>query len=1089
MTSPNMHTVRFYNPDWLSDEDLKAGFVARGALFDQLRDDLRRTPLQGTAQHYLLVGVRGSGKTSLLKRLAVAIREEDDLGDHLIALSYPEELYEVKDLADFWLASCHALEEALDQSGQYKDADDLAEQLETATSKRFDNLHDDTWLRLLKAFCSRLERRPVLLVDNLDLVLRRIAKEGRKTNVANPPAYWALREALSIEDAPVLIGGSVRLSEPFTDHDKAFYDFFVPHRLGKLSLEDVQLIFDHLAEVHGDSGVKERIRKQPGRVRALYDMTGGNPRALNLIFELLRQGPGSRAVDDFERLMDLTTPYYKARFDDLADQAQVVMHALALAKRNYTEHGFGHTAAKIAAQTGLDTRKVSAQLELLVDQGVVEKSTVEKGRVQYRVAEQLFRLWLQMRSTRRVRQQVVGLAEFLEALYDREEIEAMLQAELATARPGSHHGRAMLYMMARDSMSRPGDNRFVQSCAASEVLHGGRHGGPSFDESFARGDLSPDVHALFECKKALAGCLPRLHRLRPDAPALVQALLGALCLPMAEKQASVERLADATTANDELDRVLPLLEAERRNLLREGLTDAEVDLFYELRSQGRLSLEHIEPEALELKVDKDPKSPLLLLVWKLLGACRIPLPTEDIARAWLNWSKIRWPNAPCAQWAAVTKSMRLAKWFALAEEALDIAFSRGECARGWNEKGNLLDEDPSRRDEIRAEAAYRKAMELDPTDAWPWYNLGTLLFDDPARHDEAEVAYRKAIELDPTYAAPWNNLGILLAKKPARHDEAEAAYRQAMVLDPTYAAPWNNLGNLLADDPARHDEAEAAYRKAIELDPTFAAPWNNLGFLLAEKTARHEEAEALYRRSLEFDPTFAVAWNNLGILLAGVPARIEEAEAAFRKAMELDPTYAKPVNNLGNLLSKEPTRRDEAEEVYRSVMKLDSTFAMPWFNLGLLLSEDPARNDEAEAAFCRAIELDPMDDDARYMLSKLQWQRLLAPCKDAVAKADWTTAREALAELTSDGRDFQEWLVRDEFVTDIVRVALLAGNGAQLLEIMRDLGFVKIAAPLLYALDAAIKGNADKLAAIEPEAREASQRIFQRLTAPAEPEE
>ncbi len=1087
MTSPNMHTVRFYNPDWLSDEDLKAGFVARGALFDQLRDDLRRTPLQGTAQHYLLVGVRGSGKTSLLKRLAVAIREEDDLGDHLIALSYPEELYEVKDLADFWLASCHALEEALDQSGQYKDADDLAEQLETATSKGFDNLHDDTWLRLLKAFCSRLERRPVLLVDNLDLVLRRIAKEGRKTNVANPPAYWALREALSIEDAPVLIGGSVRLSEPFTDHDKAFYDFFVPHRLGKLSLEDVQLIFDHLAEVHGDSGVKERIRKQPGRVRALYDMTGGNPRALNLIFELLRQGPGSRAVDDFERLMDLTTPYYKARFDDLADQAQVVMHALALAKRNYTEHGFGHTAAEIAAQTGLDTRKVSAQLELLVDQGVVEKSTAEKGRVQYRVAEQLFRLWLQMRSTRRVRQQVVGLAEFLEALYDQEEIEAILQAELANARPGSHHGRAMLYMMVRDSLSRPGDNRFVQSCAASEVLRGGRHGGPSFDESFARGDLSPDVHALFECKKALAGCLPRLRRLRPDAPALVQALLGALCLPMAEKQASVERLADRTTARDELERVLPLLEAERRNLLREGLTDEDVDLFYELRSQGRLSLEHIEPEALELKVDKDPESPLLLLVWKLLGACRIPLPTEDIARAWLDWGKARWPEAPCSQWAAITRSMRRAKWFALAEEALNIAFSRGDCARAWYERGALIYDDPARYEE--AETAYRQAMELDPSDAWSWNGLGILLSDDPARYDEAEAAYRKAMELDPTDADYWNNLGYLLADDPARHDEAEAAYRKAIELDPTYAAPWNNLGNLLSDDPARHEEAEAVYRRSLEFDPTFAVAWNNLGILLAGVPARIEEAEAAYHKAIELDPTFASPWNNLGILLADDPTRHDEAEAAYRKAMELDPTYASPWIMLGNLLFNDTTRRDEVEVAYRKAMELDPTYALPWYNLGILLAKDPASRDEAEDAYRQAIKLDPTNFGARFRLSQLQWQRLLAPCKDAVANADWTTAREALAELTSDGRDFQEWLVRDEFVEDIVRVALLAGNGAQLLEIMRDLGFEKIAAPLLYALDAAIKGNADKLAAIEPEAREASQRLFQRLTAPAEPEE
>ena len=81
-----------YNPDWLSDDDLLANFVARRDEFNFLRDELARAPREGSAQHYLLVGVRGSGKTTLLKRLAVAIRRDKQLSYHLIALSFPEEL-------------------------------------------------------------------------------------------------------------------------------------------------------------------------------------------------------------------------------------------------------------------------------------------------------------------------------------------------------------------------------------------------------------------------------------------------------------------------------------------------------------------------------------------------------------------------------------------------------------------------------------------------------------------------------------------------------------------------------------------------------------------------------------------------------------------------------------------------------------------------------------------------------------------------------------------------------------------------------------------------------------------------------------
>lgn len=78
-----------YNPDWLSDDDLLAGFVARLDEFAFLRDELARAPREGSVQHYLLVGLRGAGKTTLLKRLAVAIRRDADLEDHLIALSFP----------------------------------------------------------------------------------------------------------------------------------------------------------------------------------------------------------------------------------------------------------------------------------------------------------------------------------------------------------------------------------------------------------------------------------------------------------------------------------------------------------------------------------------------------------------------------------------------------------------------------------------------------------------------------------------------------------------------------------------------------------------------------------------------------------------------------------------------------------------------------------------------------------------------------------------------------------------------------------------------------------------------------------------
>ncbi len=422
-----------YNPDWLSDDALVGNFVARMAEFTFLRDELARDPRQGSAQHYLLVGLRGAGKTTLLKRLAVAIRRDADLSDHLIALSFPEELYQVKNLADFWWAACEALADELDRLNQTEAADRLIAaiaQAKKAPGANADPLSDAGYKCLLQT-CAELGLRPVLLVDNLDMVFQRIDKAGRKLKNPHAPAYWALREALSTASAPIVIGGSVRLSEPFTDYDKAFYDFFIPKRLGKLSFEEVRQVLDHLADAQGVPEVKQCLQDRPSRIEALYELTGGNPRALGLIFELLRQGANSRAVEDFERLMDITTPYYKARFEDLSEQTQVVMHALAVYRPDDEAGGlrFGLTAAEIANHAGLPTGTVSAQLDTQEREGMVEKSSAH-GRTQYRIAEQLFRLWLQMRGSRRIRQNVIGLTRFLEAMFSVEELQASMQVRL-----------------------------------------------------------------------------------------------------------------------------------------------------------------------------------------------------------------------------------------------------------------------------------------------------------------------------------------------------------------------------------------------------------------------------------------------------------------------------------------------------------------------------------------------------------------------------------------------------------------------------------------------------------------------------------
>ncbi|MBO5762611.1 MAG: tetratricopeptide repeat protein [Lentisphaeria bacterium] len=97
----------------------------------------------------------------------------------------------------------------------------------------------------------------------------------------------------------------------------------------------------------------------------------------------------------------------------------------------------------------------------------------------------------------------------------------------------------------------------------------------------------------------------------------------------------------------------------------------------------------------------------------------------------------------------------------------------------------------------------------------------------------AEAAFRKAVQLDEFSAEGWMNLGILAA---AGGDFAGAAnaFEQALLREPDHAGTLYNYG-LLHENCGRSPQAEACYRAVLALDVTHRQAWNALGVLLFRK--------------------------------------------------------------------------------------------------------------------------------------------------------------------------------------------------------------------------------------------------------------
>ena len=115
-----------------------------------------------------------------------------------------------------------------------------------------------------------------------------------------------------------------------------------------------------------------------------------------------------------------------------------------------------------------------------------------------------------------------------------------------------------------------------------------------------------------------------------------------------------------------------------------------------------------------------------------------------------------------------------------------------------------------------------------------FFTRGVGLEEDPATQDEAIDSYKKCVDLDPTHAAAFINLGTLYYN---RHDYmlAERYYRKAVEVDPRYALAYFDLGNVF-DETGRLPEAIRAYEAAISLAPTYADAHYNLA--LAYEKAR-----------------------------------------------------------------------------------------------------------------------------------------------------------------------------------------------------------------------------------------------------------
>ena len=320
----------------------------------------------------------------------------------LLPLTFREEQYNVHNLHVFWCNCLDALGDWFEREGQPDKAEQLDEDVAELLRGEIDPDGSPAY-EIFSIWAKREGRRPLLLLDNVDLILNGLHDHD-----------WSLRRALQESGGVVLVGAASTYLEQTVDPKAAFYDFFGVTVLEPLSAEELMTCLRRLADARGEPGkpVLQVLGNDPGRIRTLHALTGGNPRTLTVLYLLLEAEADGDVLRDLEHLLDQVTVLYKARVEDLAPQARVVLDAVAL---NWDPI----LAAGVAEITGLEVQAASSQLERLRKAGVLEKVSVSTtSRAAFQLTERFFNIWYLMRhGPRRQRTRLRWLTGFLRGFF------------------------------------------------------------------------------------------------------------------------------------------------------------------------------------------------------------------------------------------------------------------------------------------------------------------------------------------------------------------------------------------------------------------------------------------------------------------------------------------------------------------------------------------------------------------------------------------------------------------------------------------------------------------------------------------------
>ncbi len=403
-----------YMPDQMSEEELKGTFAARHHTLDYLVDQLHKQMDTVTLTSYIITGERGAGKTTLIRMLCLRIRDDTDLCNAWLPVRFPEELPTVHSLRDLFATALDILvDQNVPEARTWFDRVD-----QEINEEQSQNLA----ITGLRQIAQQQNRRIILFVENLDMVFERgLTADTRAT----------LRRLLMTDPFLMIVGSAVRVFPEIGSYGQAFFNYFCPVDLPTLSQEQACEILTQRAHWEGNEHFEKQRQKHQPKIRAISLLTGGNPRLLMMLYEILCEQDMTSAVSALRTLIDELTPLLKDILEHQLTKQQVkIIDALMKLDGKATP-------SQLAKQTRMKLNTITTQLKRLLDSHMVECQGGGKGRTAwYTVCDRMFYTWYQMRYLRPQRRRIEMFVEVLQIWFETDERYNALNGLMASLSQG-----------------------------------------------------------------------------------------------------------------------------------------------------------------------------------------------------------------------------------------------------------------------------------------------------------------------------------------------------------------------------------------------------------------------------------------------------------------------------------------------------------------------------------------------------------------------------------------------------------------------------------------------------------------------------